>query len=162
MRLWQALTWQVSVRHARAIMAGLQTITRETAEHWLRSFVAECDGVAGTVHRLDGDMLVLHAALNIPPKVQEVTRTIPKGKGMAGLAWERATPVQTCNLKTDTTGDVRPGARAVDARGAIAIPVIDGHGEFVGVVGVAFADERELDAETVARLTRAASGILDG
>jgi hypothetical protein len=130
------------------------------AEQWLTGFIQRAHGVAGTVHWLAGDVLVLRAAVNIPAKVQEITRTIPKGKGMAGLAWERALPVQTCNLKTDDTGDVRPGAKAVNARGAIAIPLNDAQGAFVGVVGVAFADERELDVDAVAALTRDAVTLL--
>ncbi len=129
------------------------------SQEWLAEFIAEADGVAGTVHLRVGDRLVLEAAVNIPPKVQYVTREIPRGKGMAGLAWERDKPVQTCNLKEDDTGDVRPGAKAVDAKGAIAIPVKNTAGEFVGVVGVAFADERQLDEATVSALTRRAQQL---
>ncbi len=141
------------------------TMTDEIPAHderstaWLAAFISKADGVAGTVHHLAGDVLVLKAAVNIPPKVQQVTQQIPRGKGMAGLAWERSQPVQTCNLKEDNTGDVRPGAKAVDAKGAIAIPVRSASGEFVGVVGVAFADERVLDSDTVANLTQAAQDM---
>src|SRR5690606_7161975 len=73
-------------------------------------------------------VLELAACVRIPAPVIAATRTIPKGKGMAGLAWERDRPVQTCNLKTDSSGDVRPGARAVDAQAAVAIPVRNEHG----------------------------------
>ena len=131
----------------------------EAAESWLQQFIANADGVAGTVHRLAGGVLVLHASVNIPPKVQELIQTIPKGKGMAGLAWQRDAPVQTCNLQADASGDVQPGARAVDAKGAIAIPVHDKEGAFVGVVGVAFADDRVLSELAVQTLNTAASGI---
>ena len=62
------------------------------------------------------------------------TEVIPRGKGMAGLAWERDEIVSTCNLKTDETGDVRPGAKAVDAQAALAIPVRDGTGALRAVV----------------------------
>src|SRR3954471_7956116 len=88
---------------------------------WLIEYVTRHRGVAGTVHVRDDQELRLVAAHNIPPKVQEVTARIPRGKGMAGLALEREVPVQTCNLQTDQTGDVRPGARAVGASAAIAI-----------------------------------------
>jgi hypothetical protein len=118
---------------------------------WLESFVATHGAVAGTVHRVaraDPDRLELAAAVNIPPKVQEITAVVPRGKGMAGLALERGEPVSTCNLKTDQTGDVRPGAKAVDARGAVALPVRDASGSVRAVVGIAYGDERELgDAE---------------
>jgi L-methionine (R)-S-oxide reductase len=114
-------------------------------EAWLREFVGKHEGVAGTVHRREGAELILAASLNIPPPVLAVVQSIPEGKGMAGLAWERNAPVSTCNLKTDETGDVRPGAKAVDAKAAVALPIHDGNGEVRGVVGIAFLDAHELE-----------------
>jgi hypothetical protein len=117
-------------------------------ETWLREFLGAHGGIAGTVHARAGETLLLSAAVNIPPPVVRATETIPKGKGMAGLAWERNTAVATCNLKTDQTGDVRPGARAVDAQAALALPVRGSDGEVRAVVGIAFLGEREFaDAE---------------
>src|SRR5688572_32848330 len=107
-------------------------------ETWLRDFIGAHGGVAGSVHMLEGDLLTLRASLNLPPPVVAATRTIPKGKGMAGLAWEREKPVLTCNLKADDTGDVRPGAKAVQAAAAIAIPVTHAGGTVRAVVGIAF------------------------
>src|SRR3954471_6323179 len=104
---------------------------------WLQGFLGAHGGIAGTVHERQGDLLVLRAAINIPPPVVRATETIARGKGMAGLAWERNRAVATCNLKTDATGDVRPGAKAVDAQGAVAIPVRDEAGEVRAVVGIA-------------------------
>ena len=112
-------------------------------ETWLRAFVQAHGGIAGTVHVRGDDMLFLRAAVNIPPPVVRVTESIPKGKGMAGLAWERQRAVAVCNLKTDASGDVRPGAKAVDAQAALAIPVRDGAGEVRAVVGIAFRGERD-------------------
>jgi L-methionine (R)-S-oxide reductase len=126
---------------------------------WLAQFVSVHRGVAGTVHLLQGEELRLAAALNIPPPVVELTRVIPRGKGMAGLAWERAVPVQTCNLKTDATGDVRPGAKAVGAQAAVALPVLDEQGACRAVVGIAFMDEREIPAPELQRLTAAAAAL---
>jgi L-methionine (R)-S-oxide reductase len=125
-------------------------------ESWLRDWIETHGGVAGTVHLRQGDDLMLTAAVNIPPPVASVVRVVPKGKGMAGLAFERNAPVSTCNLKTDTTGDVRPGAKAVDANAAVAIPIHDGAGEIRGVVGIAYLGEREMDESELARLTREA------
>jgi hypothetical protein len=68
-------------------------------------------------------------------------------------------PVQTCNLKTDTSGDVRPGARAVDAKGAVALPVRDDAGQVRAVVGIAYSDERELSEAVLAKLLAAASRL---
>jgi hypothetical protein len=126
---------------------------------WLREFVERNGGVAGTVHVLGGDALALSAALNIPPKVREIVARIPKGKGMAGLAWERDEPVHTCNLKTDTSGDVRPGAKAVDANAAVAIPIHDSGGGFRGVVGIAFMGERDITEGELDDLRRQAEAL---
>lgn len=126
---------------------------------WLRAFVDRNGGVAGTIHLRDGEDLALRAALNIPPKVLAVVSRIPKGKGMAGLAWERDEPVHTCNLKTDTTGDVRPGAKAVDANAAVAIPIHHTGGAFRGVVGVAFRGERDITETELADLRRQAEAL---
>src|SRR6185369_7186042 len=107
------------------------------------------------------DGLRLAAAVNIPPKVQEVVAWVPSGKGMAGLALERGESVQTCNLKRDDgSGAVRPGAKAVDAQDAIALPVRDGAGAIVAVVGIAYADEGEISDGEVKRLEQAAASFL--
>jgi L-methionine (R)-S-oxide reductase len=127
----------------------------------LAAWIRDAGGVAGTLHIVAADELELVAAHNIPEKVIAVTRVIPKGKGMAGLAWSREKPVQTCNLKDDASGDVRPGAKAVDARAAVAIPLTDKKGEVVAVAGVAYADERELSDEVIARLAADATKLLD-
>jgi hypothetical protein len=127
---------------------------------WLAAFVRASGGVAGSVHRVSGEHLALTAAVNLPEPVLRVTASIPKGKGMAGLAWQRGAPVQTCDLQTDSSGDVQPGARAVAAHAAIAIPVYAPTGDFAGVVGIAFADDRELDEVRVAQLSREAAGWL--
>jgi L-methionine (R)-S-oxide reductase len=124
----------------------------ETAETWLQEFIARHGGVAGTIHAVAGEVLALRAAVNIPPKVIEVTRSIPHGKGMAGLAWQRDAPVHTCNLKSDETGDVRPGAKAVDANAAVALPVHGEAGAVRGVVGIAWMGERDITESELAAL----------
>jgi len=129
------------------------------AQSWLENFLARFGGVAGTVHRRDGAQLFLIAAHHIPPPVLAVTAIIPQGKGMAGLALERRQPVQTCNLQTDKTGDVRPGARAVNAQAAIALPVFDAAGEIRAVVGIAYSHEDELPPEKIAELSTAAATV---
>lgn len=104
-----------------------------TDQAWLEAALKTLGATSGTVHRVEGDLLRLTAAVNIPESVLAVTQRIPKGKGMAGLAWQRGEPVQTCDLQADVTGDVQPGAKAVEAQEAIAIPVGDR-----AVVGFAF------------------------
>jgi L-methionine (R)-S-oxide reductase len=125
-------------------------------ETWLKAFISKHGGIAGTVHVLThpptGAILALAASANLPAPVIEATRLIPKGKGMAGLAWERAEPVQTCNLKTDNTGDVRPGAKAVNAQAAVAMPVNGADTTLRAVVGIAFAGEREFSNDELSAL----------
>lgn len=130
-----------------------------TLDTWLQQFIVTHGGVAGTVHRRSGDVLTLAASHNIPPPVVEKTRVIPRGKGMAGLAWERDQIVSTCDLKSDQTGDVQPGARAVNAQGAAAIPVHDPVGALRAVVGIAFATDRDFTSSELAQLTRAAEAL---
>lgn len=130
-------------------------------EGWLREFLAAQGGVAGTVHVLRDGVLALRAAVNIPPPVQKITEFIPKGKGMAGLAWERNRPVATCNLRDDASGDVRPGAKAVAAQAAVAIPVRRSPDELRAVVGIAFASEREFSDEELASFESAAESLPD-
>jgi hypothetical protein len=130
-----------------------------SCEIWLQQFVAAHGGVAGTVHRRTGNVLTLAASLNIPPPVIQKTRVIPKGKGMAGLAWSRNQIVSTCDLAADQTGDVQPGAKAVNAKAAAAIPVRDASGDLRAVVGIAFMAERDFSADELAVFERAAASL---
>ncbi len=107
---------------------------------------------SGTIHLLSGGLLQLKAhAAGIPPPVLAMIRAIPVGKGMAGLAVERRAPVTACNLQTDASGDVRPGARATQMKGSIVVPILRG-GEAVGALGIANREERTFSEEEVALL----------
>lgn len=128
-------------------------------EAWLKTFLSEHGGVAGTVHLVEGGVLKLSSAVNIPPPVIRATETIPKGKGMAGLAWERDRIVSTCNLSDDKTGDVRPGAKAVGAGAALAIPVRAGSGDLRAVVGIAFPGERDFSAQDLQAFEQFAASL---
>ena len=128
-----------------------------TIQEWLVDYLRTAGAVAGTVHQREGEGLRLCAASNIPEPVQAVVRRVPRGKGMAGMALESGEPVQTCNLKDDSSGQVRPGAKAVNAGAAIAMPVRDSHGAIVAVVGVAFVEEREISQAEVSRLSNEAA-----
>jgi signal transduction protein with GAF and PtsI domain len=119
----------------------------------LSRIVDEFAADSGTVHFLGANRL-LHltaASPGIPDTVLAIIRTIPVGKGMAGLAVERAEPVTACNLQTDTSGDVRPGARATGLAGSIVVPIFDGD-TVVGALGVANRSERTFTDGEVARL----------
>src|SRR3954465_8006680 len=129
-------------------------------QSWLETFIRQHQGIAGSVHRRSGpDELALVATVNIPEPVRQVVMRVPRGKGMAGLALERNAAISSCNIQADTSGQVRPGARAVNAQAAVALPVQTPDGEVRAVVGIAFAGERDIsDAELVA-LSDAASSL---
>jgi L-methionine (R)-S-oxide reductase len=130
------------------------------AQIWLEAFIAQHGGVAGTVHqRVDEATLQLAAAVNIPPKVVEIVQRIPRGKGMAGIAFETDAPVSTCNIKDDNTGRVRPGAKDVGAQAAVALPVHDATGAVRAVVGIAYREQRELTESELDTLGRDAAGL---
>jgi L-methionine (R)-S-oxide reductase len=131
----------------------------ETLDSWLPRFLAEQQAISGTVHVTQGDGLRLAAAVNIPEMVRQIVAYVPNGKGMAGLALQQGIPIQTCNLKEDSSGAVKPGAKAVDAKAAVAIPVKNPTGQVRAVVGIAFQQERDFTAADLAALIDAASTL---
>jgi hypothetical protein len=126
---------------------------------WLRSFLDSQGAVSGTIHLNDHGTLKLASAVNIPEKVQQIVAIVPNGKGMAGLALQRGEPVFTCNLKEDNSGAVKPGAKAVDAQAAVALPVRDKHGAIYAVLGIAFREERQWSDEELQQLVSDASEL---
>ncbi len=125
----------------------------------LQSILAELKADSGTVHATGADgALHLRAAIGIPEPVLAIVKIVPVGKGMAGLAAERKCAVNSCNIQQDTSGDVRPGARATGLAGSVAVPVLSADGRVLGVVGVATRAERTFttgDEQTVAARSRA-------
>jgi L-methionine (R)-S-oxide reductase len=115
----------------------------------------------GTLH-LIGDDGLLHLKEicgQFPPPVLDVIRTIPVGKGMAGLAVERGQPVDACNIQTDTSGDIRPGAKATGMEGAIVVPVFDGQ-RVVGALGIANRGERTFSDQEKGALIAAGRALV--
>jgi signal transduction protein with GAF and PtsI domain len=109
----------------------------------LDSVVQFVNADSGTIHLMeaDGALHLRAATAGIPEHVLNIVRTVPVGKGMAGLAADRRHPVTVCNIQTDTSGDVRPGAKATGLEGAIALPMFRGD-QVAGVLGVANRRER--------------------
>jgi L-methionine (R)-S-oxide reductase len=121
----------------RAVAAG------QSWDQLLASILSELDADSGTIHLL-GDDGVLHlkaASASIPQFVIETVKEVPVGKGMAGLAVQRKQPVNACNIQTDTSGDVRPGARATGLQGSVVVPILRGDAA-IGALGVATRRER--------------------
>ncbi|MFN0102730.1 MAG: GAF domain-containing protein [Bryobacteraceae bacterium] len=110
----------------------------------LKHFAAD----SGTIHLLEDDGL-LHlkaASAGIPELVLQTVRTIPVGKGMAGLAVERTQPVTACNIQNDTSGDVRPGAKLTGLEGAIVVPMMRA-ARAAGALGIANRAERTFSGD---------------
>lgn len=127
----------------------------------LAALVGEFGCDSGTIHVLESDGLLhlkAHTS-NFPPPVLDAIRTVPIGKGMAGLCVERRTPVDSCNIQTDTSGDVRPGARPTGLQGAIVVPMMK-DGAALGALGVANFRERVFTAAEIEALTRRAAEFL--
>ncbi len=121
--------------------------TNPMHQAFLESLLERIGAMAGTVHEQRGDDLYLTAAQNIPTPVVAIVAHVAHGKGMAGVAQVKKQPVQTCNLQTDDSGTIKPGAKAVGAQAAIALPVLREDGEVRAVVGVAWDHEGELGPE---------------
>lgn len=126
----------------------------------LSAIMAHFHADSGTIHMLEPDG-VLHlkaASKGLPEAVLAVVRLVPVGKGMAGLAVERGQPVDACNIQTDASGDVKPGAKATGMEGAIVVPIFSG-GKAVGALGIANRATRTFSAEETALLIEAGRAI---
>ena len=135
-------------------------VTDPTIAKALSEIVRTHAADSGTVHFLGSDGLLHLAAYTdgMPPPVLAIIAKIPVGKGMAGLAVERQKPVTACNIQTDTSGDVRPGARATGMEGAIVVPIFSGD-TVVGALGIANQPERTFRDEEVDRLLQAGRAL---
>ena len=92
----------------------------------------------------------------MPEFVLEKIRIIPVGKGMAGLCVERNAAVDSCNIQTDESGDVQPGAKQTGLQGSIVVPIRDGSGVAVGALGVATMKERTFTEAEIGELLECA------
>lgn len=115
----------------------------------LRTF----DCPTGTLHAItDGtDILRIVAQRGIPDFLMPKVSAIPVGKGMAGIAAERREPVQVCNLQTDESGVVRPGAKDTRMEGALTVPIFR-DGRVAGTLGVAKPVPYDFSADEIADL----------
>lgn len=121
-----------------SVIEALQAKTSIDWDQLLADILSTFDCVSGTLHQLDADaqILKLVSQRGLPEKLMSMVSNIPVGKGMAGICAERQAPVQTCNLQTDDTGVIRPGAKETKMAGAITVPIVYG-GELAGTLGVA-------------------------
>jgi signal transduction protein with GAF and PtsI domain len=130
---------------------------------FLEEVVKRFGADSGTIHLIEEDgLLHLKAATDgIPEVVLKAIETVPVGKGMAGLSVERRAPVTVCNIQTDSSGDVRPGAKQTGLEGAIVVPVFDGE-RVVGALGIANRRERTFSEKEQEDLIAAGRRLVTG
>jgi L-methionine (R)-S-oxide reductase len=111
---------------------------RNTAhQQWLEAAIASLEAVAGTLHIPRDDYLFLTAAFHIPESVLTYIARVSSGKGMAGMAQTRKSPVQTADLQAGHEGEV--------PQAGIAVPLINQQGDVTAVIGFAWSRPGELD-----------------
>lgn len=128
----------------------------------LEEIVRQFGADTGSIHLLEGGVLVLKAHVGLPQHVVDIVSRVPIGKGMAGLAAERNEPVTTCNIQTDESGNVQSGARATGVNGAIVVPIRDSHGNAQGALGLGVYRPYEYTEQETARLFAEAAKLGPG
>ncbi len=142
---------------------GLDTAVQRALEgaHYddaLRVLAEAFGAVTATLHRADGAAraLTMVAQRGLPDHVAKITATIPYGKGMAGICAERLEPVTVCNLQTDDSGVVRPGAKETGVAGALVVPLLSRSGTLAGTLGIGKSGEHDYTDAEIAALEAAA------
>jgi|SRR5689334_16285235 len=129
---------------------------QEQLEEIIRQFQAD----TGSIHLLEDGVLMLKAQVGLPPHIAEIVSRVPIGKGMAGLAFERNEPVSSCNIQSDQSGSVRPGAKDTGVNGAIVVPIRNAGGEALGALGIGVRRAYDYTTEETEGLLAAATQLL--
>jgi L-methionine (R)-S-oxide reductase len=137
-------------------MDATADLASKSLDDALAAIISRFRAESGTIHFIgpDGALHLAAASRGLPEPVLNMIRVVPVGKGMAGLAAERRTAVTACNIQTDTSGDVRQGAKATGMEGAIVVPTFSGY-QVVGTLGIANRAERTFSADEQASLIEA-------
>jgi signal transduction protein with GAF and PtsI domain len=107
---------------------------------------------AGTVHLLDSyGLLHLVASEGISESVREKLRTVPLGKGAAGLAIERRQAINFSNLRMDANGEDQPDREPTGLKQALALPIFRGEA-VIGALGIETSNERTFSEIEIAAL----------
>jgi hypothetical protein len=120
----------------------------------------EADG--GTIHILgDNGMLELKAySQGMPESILAAIQSIPPGKGMAGVAFDRNDVVDSCNLQEDDCGGaIHPGAKSTGFSGSIAVPIRDQDDNARGTLGIAAFGERSFTSAECTELISCGKAI---
>ena len=123
---------------------------------WLEGFVGEQRALAGIIYErgAQDDELTLVASFQLSPMAVASARTVHRGQGLAGLAFERNATLSTC------TGRPRSSLSmliVMPQDSAVALPIQDASGEVQALAYLVFPQERRLrDDELIQMLDRAA------
>ncbi len=127
---------------------------------WLKRFVGEQRALAGIVYErgAQDDLLILAASFNLPALALASARSVHRGQGLAGLAFERNATLSTCTGRPRRTLTV---PMLVPQEASVALPIQDASGEVQALVYLVFPHDRRLrDDELIQILDRAASAIM--
>ena len=129
-------------------------------ENALFEAIARLGADSGTIHVKDPDrdVLLLAAHHHIPDGLLEHIQEIPWGKGLAGIAAERAEPVHHGNIKLSPAREIHPRARACEVRGAVVVPILSGS-EAVGTLGIGCEVDRTFTPLEIRWLLSFARGL---
>lgn len=145
----------------RVLREALEASSSEAVlDQCTRRIAEEFAATTCTLHFLEDDVLKLRASAGLPPDVARAVQVVPIGKGMAGICAARREPVTVCNLQTDASGVVRPGARETKVHGGLVVPILSGT-RLVGTLGVGKAEDHEYSPEEIDRLRRYGAAIAD-
>ena len=79
---------------------------------------------------------------------------------ISSLVSKRNEPVSSCNIQSDETGSVRPGAKDTGVNGAIVVPIRNAGGEAYGALGIGVRRAYDYTAEETARLLAVATQLI--
>jgi len=114
--------------------------------HVLKSILQYFSWDTGTLHAFNHDdqhLYLIAASDGIPDHIREKILRIPMGKGIAGTVAATRKPVSICNLQTDSSTFVQPGAKDLGVQGSLCIPLLQGE-TLKGTLGVAWKAPRDL------------------
>ncbi len=130
------------------------------ADAKLRDAMEEFGCQTGTLHRAEGEWLMLVSHEGVPEFLIEKISKIPFGKGIAGVAAETKGPVELCNLQQDLGGVAKEDARKTGVAGSLAVPILSGDGTVLGTLGVGKVLPHEFSEGEKARLAELGEGFV--
>jgi len=130
----------------------------QLVKDWLAKLVQRYNGVSGTVYEPQGqDELQLIVTHNVDDT--SGIQRIPRGEGIAGLAFERNALISTCAYHLGKERRATPRYKFVDGAATIAVPVHGEAGRVRAVVGITFRDDMVMDDSQLVAIDRAAAAL---